>query len=59
MEAKYKVGEKVRFKYWEEGIIEGIVFGTYQVMGERSYSIRLGSTFYTVNEDKILERVNE
>jgi hypothetical protein len=59
MDAKYKVGEKVRFKYWEEGIVEGTVFGTYQVKGERSYSIRLGSTFYTVNEDKILERVNE
>lgn len=59
METKYKTGEKIRFKYWEEGIIQGIIFGTYQVKGERSYSIRVGLISYTVNEDKILERVND
>lgn len=59
METKFKVGEKVRFTYPKEGIKTGVVFGIYNLKGELRYSIRLGSTFYTVNEDKILERVNE
>jgi hypothetical protein len=59
MEAKYKVGEKVRFSYPKEGIREGVVFGIYNLKGELRYSIRRHSTFYTMNEDKILERVND
>ena len=59
MEAKYKVGEKVRFTYPKEGAKEGVVFGIYNLKGELRYSIRLGSTFYTMNEDKIVEKINE
>ena len=55
MDAKYKVGEKVRFTYPKERVKEGVVFGIYNLKGELRYSIRLGSTFYTMNEDKIIE----
>ena len=59
MEAKYKVGEKVRFNYPKEGILEGDVFGIYNLKGELRYSIRRHSVFYTMNEDKIVEKINE
>lgn len=59
MEAKYKVGEKVRFSYPKEGIKEGVVFGIYNLKGELRYSIRQHSVFYTMNEDKIVEKVND
>jgi hypothetical protein len=57
MEAKYKVGEKVRFTYPKEGIREGVVFGTYYLQEKLRYSIRSHSFFYTMNEDKIVEKV--
>jgi hypothetical protein len=59
MEAKYKVGERIRFNHSGEGIREGTVFGTYNLKGELRYSIRIGSTFYTMNEDEIIEKVDE
>jgi len=67
MEAKYKVGEKVRFNHSGEGIREGAVFGTYNLKGELRYSIRDHSgiyaahegVFYTMNEDEIIERIDE
>lgn len=59
MEAKYKVREKVRFTYPKEGVKEGVVFGIYNLKGQLRYSIKLGSTFYTMNEDKIIERIND
>jgi hypothetical protein len=59
MEAKYKVGEKVRFNYPNKGVIGGVVFGIYNLKGDLRYSIRSHSqtVFYTVNEDKIVEKV--
>ena len=59
MEAKYNVGDKVKFSYPKEGILKGVVFGIYNLQGELRYSIRLGSIFYTMNEDKIIERIND
>ena len=60
MDAKYKVGERVRFNYPMERVLEGNIFGIYNLKGELRYSIRSHSqtVFYNVNEDKIIEKVN-
>jgi hypothetical protein len=57
MDAKYKVGEKVRFNYPNSRILEGDIFGIYNLKGELRYSIRIHTVFFNVNEDKIIEKV--
>ena len=59
METKYKVGEKVRFNYPNKRVLEGVVFGIYNLKGELRYSIRIRTVFYNVNEDKIIEKIDD
>lgn len=58
MEAKYKVGDRVDINRDNE-ILEGEVFGHFQVSGKLFYSIKHNSAFYLIEAKEILERPNE